>query len=60
MINIKVEERVNSHIAKAEQRTIENLPQEDEPINEYEAALRHLESEIRNHIRVFNFLYYYR
>lgn len=26
---------------------------ENEPINEYEGSLRHLEAEIRNHIKVF-------
>ena len=38
--------------------TRENTPEDEfEPVNEYEKSLRHLESEIRCHIRV-NYFYY--
>lgn len=36
-----------------EQVTERSLIDEYEPINEYESSLRHLEAEIRNHIRVY-------
>ena len=39
-------------MAIKEQVTERSLIDESDSINEYETALRHLEAEIRNHIRV--------
>ena len=55
VINIKVEERINdlnAKLALKEQSCEISSIEECEPINEYEASLRHLEGEIRNHIKV--------
>jgi hypothetical protein len=56
LINVKVEERFNEHNTRMElKEKSEEYQQpfdECEPVNEYENALRHLEAEIRNHIRV--------
>ena len=62
LINTKVEERITSHLSKNEikDKTRDYIREEDMPINEYESALRHLEAEIRNHIRVYSLIYWYR
>ena len=55
VVNIKVEERINdinAKLALKEQSSEISSIDENEPINEYESSLRHLEGEIRNHIKV--------
>lgn len=54
---MKVNEKIHSINTKTEviEYTREGTPEDEfEPTNEYEKALRHLEAEIRNHIRVLH------
>lgn len=56
IVELKCEEKIQSHNEKINlKERAEDTPQpidEYEPINEYENALRHLEAEVRNHIKV--------